>query len=302
MNTEIIALPQMAPLNTRMVLYLLGMDRAEIIKQVRTSANALLERLVGLETHIHALRDELFTAMHQQKPITVEWLRSAVFPSKKSHPREPQNKGVTRDTFARWYKEGKLRKVAHGKPDLDNIAAIIISSRIIKSMPASEARRFASPIPPDIRADDELLWCFRQAPPRDGQPSPILPCPWPTLPAKLAPGTLLISGWPMFDPMWTQYPGSGAVCFSSLDEESLEAWDPTIKASDIRRLLENARRHISASEFETMREQILRSYGQSILNRLALSRLFALPSVRYYPILWESEVIWPEEVSLAPES
>lgn len=288
----------MAPLNTRMTLYLLGLEREAFIEQMHASATALLERLTDLETHIHGVRDELFTAIHQQKPVTVEWLRSAVFPSKKSHPREPHRRGVTRDTFARWYKEGKLRKVAHGKPDLENVAAIIISSEIIKHMPASEARRFASPIPPDMRADDELLWCFRQAPPRDGQPSPILPCPWPTLPARLAPGTLLISGWPMFDPMWTQYPGTGAVCFSSLDEESLAAWDPALNADDIRRLLDNTRRHVSAGEFETMRDQTLRSFGQSILNRLAPSRLFVLPSVREYPVLWQSEVIWPDEVSL----
>lgn len=296
MNTDTIALPQMAPLNTRMALYLLGLEKEEFCEQVRHSSSKLLDRVAALESSVHIARDRLFTAMRQQKPVTVEWLRSAVFPSKKAHPREPRERGVTRDTFARWYKEGKLRKVAHGKPDLENVAAIIISSEIIGQMPAEEARRFVSPVPPATRPDDELLWCFRQAPPREGHSAPLLPCPWPDLPRELEPGTLLISGWPMFDAQWTQYPGIGAVCFSSLDEESLAAWDPAINADDIRRLLHNMRGHVSDDEFETLRRHTLRSYGQALLNRLAPGRLLALPGVRDYPLIWPSEVIWPREI------
>jgi hypothetical protein len=118
------------------------------------------------------------------------------------------------------------------------------------------------------------------------------------MPAKLAPGTLLMTNWPMFDLTWKQFPGSGAVRFTSLDEASLIAWDPTLKTADISKLLENVRPHLSGTQFAEYRSQTLQSFGDSLLNRLAPSRLFALPSVETYPLLWSSKEIWPYEIPL----
>lgn len=294
---QIVAFPSFAPLSTTMVRYLLNIQLEELLDDL-LGARRLLFRLIILERQVIVKRDQLFAAMSAQTDLSVNWFRSAVTPTK----RLSRNKHMLSLQTVKNLRDGNIFRFHRwGQPDIDSAASIVLSSWVTADAAFREVT--AAPLPsfvPSSQSQDEpFFWCYVQYPPgSDRQPSPVIPCPWPNLPANLPTGTLLYSRWPVFDPSWLQFP-NGAIRFSSIDEDSLERWDPSLKSHDIRRLLHTIRQGVKDNEaYEALRTRTLDGFAQSVLQKLALSRLTSVPLVASgYPILWDHSVIWPHEIA-----
>lgn len=284
---DVITVPQVAPLNTRMFLAMLKMSPEMFGDAFKTAREPLLEQLKILEAKVHTYRKSLVRDWLEGS-LSVERLRSQIAVG-------TQTKGISRGTFLAW-----VRNHGWGQPDLDHAASVILFTQMGDFSSPDGRRRVQVP---DAHSDEEIMWCWRQAPPsREGVSAPLLPCPWPNLPRNLETGTLIISGWGMRDSSWKPFPSKewpfqGAVRFNAVDEESLGRWDSTIDVPGLLRMLENAREERGSYHFEMLRSQMLREYADSLLGRLALSKLSELPTLDNYPVVWPSHLVWPREVS-----
>jgi hypothetical protein len=282
-QSQVIALPQFAPLSVPMVFHLLGISSADIfLGRFQSSRDQLSQDFRLLETHIIAARDAIFDLMHREKNVSIKWFQTSV---KQIHneKNEHTNKGVSLQTISNWRENHVLHFQRWGELDLDSAASVLIASMI------DERKRHF--LPSSVDDDEPIWWCYSQAPPlRSGVQAPIIPRPWP-LPVHLEPGTLLWSRWPVFDSTWLQFPRIGAMRFSTIDKTALALWDPSLDCSEIGHLLD------TQGYFAEVSDGTLRSLAQSTLYKLSVGRLS--PSILFdLPLLWHRRTIWPGEILL----
>lgn len=280
--------PQLAPLATPLVYHLLaqqevplhtqllrGIDlhrRGSQVSEQLSQSWLLFERRVREKRqHTYSLMAPYVRVDHTtlRSYIHPRWLRETLGtlmpPAHKNTARER----ITGQTLSIWRERNLLRQHAWGQCDVQSAASVLIARQL-------DETRERGWLPSMIEHDEPLWWCYSQAAPVDGQPSPILPCPVP-LPPDLPPSTLLWTPWigASWDPCWLQIGLFGAIRWAgatpgphglirwNLSEADLKLWAPDLFSTQ-------------DNSFD-LTQDILDSIAHFVLLRLALRR-------DYFPI------------------
>jgi hypothetical protein len=252
--------PQLAPLSTPFVKHLLRYQ--EMLRNTHTFKTiAPAERVDEMATLVYENWSQFVQCVQAKRHEAYLLLLSGVRVSGSSHysfvesgwlrsivssllPASHQGKkdAITAQTLSSWSEKRLLRRRAWGQLEVQSVASILTA----RLMDETRARSW---LPGAIAADEPHWWCYRQAAPVNGVPSPIEPCPIP-FPALLPPSTLLWTPWvgASLDPCWLQVDSVGAIRWAgatldaqgmvrwNVSEEDLRRWNPDLSLSDAQKL------------------------------------------------------------------
>jgi hypothetical protein len=276
----VIALPRFAPLPVPMVLHMLGETSDSFITGVQRTSDELKKRLETLEAQVQAARDYVYEQMAQrlaeQERLPMKWLQDALAHAVETKPlkrkgtsKTPREYSMSVRTMNNWRDNNILLPHEPRKINLDRAAALLVAALVDE--------RKQGFVPNYIDPRSEEYWGWMQTEPE----GPILPCPFPP-PPSLPASTLYWSRWPSFNKSVKQFPGRGSLGFPSLDQTTLELWDPNLANSDIRRLI------LDDTTFfgRKMHAETLRDLAEALYYRLASTRLSPSVPQPNLPLLW----------------
>jgi hypothetical protein len=287
--SPVIALPTFAPLPVAMVLHILGESSPSFVAGMRRASDELRSRLFALEKDVWVARDYVYKQMAQrlaEKPsLPMKWLQDALAHEISLKPlkrrgtdRTPREYTMSVRTMNNWRENNILLPARPRKINLDRAAALLIAAIVDE--------RKQGFVPHFIEPSEVEYWGWMQLRP-DG---PVLPCPFPP-PVSLPAGTLYWSRWPSFNDMRgriKQFPGRGSLGFVSIDQTSLERWDPTLANVEVRRLLLDDKTIFG----QKMRNSTIQDLAEALCYRLAALRLAPSVPPPSLPLLWSPET-WP---------
>lgn len=282
----VIALPTFAPLPVPMVLHMLNETRETFIAKAQHASDKLQNRLSVLEAQVQVARDYVYAQMAQRLAqaswLSMKWLQDTLAREVETKPlkrkdagKTPREYSMSVRTMNNWRANNVLLPREPRKMNLDRAAALLIAAIVDE--------RKQGFVPNFIDPRSEEYWGWMQTAPG----SRVLPCPFPP-PASLPRSTLYWSRWPSFNERLKQFPGRGSLGFVSLNQETLELWDPTLAHSDIRHLILEDTTLFGRK----MHTETLQGLAEALYYRLAAARLSPSVPQPSLPLLWPCET-WP---------
>lgn len=148
-------------------------------RPVRDAGRRLTQSWEALAQQIHFARRAAYLVMHPYvltDSLTTAWLLARL------KANSPAKTPVGTANLSLWYERGLLRYERHGRPEVDNAAALLIARMVDP--------RERNWLPSTIEAGEPHWWCWRQDTPQ----SAAVPCPVP-LPDDLTSTALLWTPW-----------------------------------------------------------------------------------------------------------
>jgi hypothetical protein len=280
--------PQLAPLTTPLVHHLLarqeiplnsqllrGIDprkrSSQVSQQLSQSWRLFERRVYEKRQHTYslmapAIQTDCTTSLSYVHP---RWFRETLGLLTPSLRKDKTKEHITGQTLSTWRERNLLRHHAWGQCDVQSAAGLLIARQL-------DDTRERGWLPSMIEANEPHWWCYSQAAPVNGVPSPIVPCPVP-LPADLPPATLLWTPWAGagWDLCWLQIGLFGAIRWAgaTLGPYGHVQWD--VSAADLKQWApdlfleqDNACEHT---------QEVVNSIAKFVLLRLALTQ-------NYFPI------------------
>ncbi len=277
-HAAIYGFPQFAPLATPLVRHLLEYQEIPFcsgslhILQVEHLSEQLRARWSLFERRVQEKRQRTYTLMtpvlqkdgQTGKPyIMPGWLRETLSLLMPPAHKRGKKELITAQTLSMWSERHLLRHLAWGQLEAQSVAGVVVARQL-------DEIRERSWLPSTVDADEPQWWCYSQALPIDGKPSPVVPCPIP-LSTHLPPSTLLWTPWvgAGWDPCWVQIGSLGAIRWAGahLDCQGRIRWD--VSEADLKKWDSE----ITSLDLGFLKYEMLSAIAPIALLRLALTRL-----------------------------